>query len=479
MRPAAADPDALGPALPAAHGRRARAWLGGRRKLSALVVAALALVLIACGIWQVQVPVPSSPLAALPVAMAAPPADSNAVVEIAAPSPALNAQRLDSLQPVFAKGDELLATTASTFSSADARLLRIYGLIATSRAGEALEEAARLTRDMPNFGLAQLVYADLLKTMTRPAEGFGAVDQPLRAEAAERLRELVSEARARVVAAGQRPPPAAVPAQFVRIDRSVRHAIAVDVSKSRLYVFQNTDRGLVLKKDYYSSVGKLGFAKQVEGDLRTPLGVYFGTGRIADSRLRDPAVEDRYGAAAIALNYPNQYDQMKGRTGSGIWLHGVATSLFSRAPLATDGCVAVANPDMLELTQIVERQETPILIAERIEWVDAAVAERRREDFIRAFEAWKSARISASIDELQQFYAVDDDAGKFERRRAPSLNRPTSIDGVSFLWWQDDREVFVVSYSENWPGQRRAKQKRQYWLQNEGRWKVIFEGNLA
>ncbi|WP_418314819.1 L,D-transpeptidase family protein [Piscinibacter sakaiensis] len=476
-----ADGAIIGSGQPDPSARRvapARRRSGLRRKTTVLVVSALAVVLIACGIWQGQATdgagdAPPVALATADTSSTTAPAD----VAEAASSPVLNAKRLDRLEPVVARGDELLAATSSTYSTADARLLRIYGLIATSQAGEAIEEAARLARDMPNFGLAQLVYADLLKTTTNPAEGFGAVTQPLRAEAAERLRDLVSEARARVVAAGQRPPAAAVPAQFVRIDRNVRHAIAVDVSKSRLYVFENTDNGLVLRKDYYSSVGKLGLAKQVEGDLRTPIGVYFGTGRIADSRLRDPAVEDRYGDAAIALNYPNHYDQLKGRTGSGIWLHGVPTSMFSRPPLATDGCVAVSNPDMLELTRIVERQETPILIAEKIEWVEPAVAEQRRAGFMKTFDAWKAARMLANAEVLQQFYASDEDAGK--PKRAPSFGRPATIDGVSVVWWRDDRDIVVVTYSENSSGQSRPRQKRQYWLQNEGHWKVVFEGNLG
>ncbi len=70
-----------------------------------------------------------------------------------------------------------------------------------------------------------------------------------------------------------------------------------------------------------------------------------------------------------------------------------------------------------------------------------------------------------------------------DRRRAagPALggHGPSDIDGVSVVWWKDDREVVVVTYTETAGSQSRARQKRQYWLQNAGQWKVIFEGNLA
>ena len=378
----------------------------------------------------------------------------------------------------MARAEELLTAATTTSAPTDARLLRIYGLIATSQARQALDEAAQLAADFPNFGLAQLVYADLLNTHSSPTEGFGAVNMPLRSEATERLRELVAEARARVGGVSQRPPLGTVPAQFVRLDPSVRHAVAVDVSKSRLYLLENTPAGPVVIRDYYSSVGKLGMAKQVEGDLRTPLGVYFVTGRIADARLRDPSLDDRYGAAALALNYPNQYDQMKGRTGSGIWLHGVSTALFSRAPLATDGCVALTNPDLLEVTRYIERQETPVLIVEQIDWVAPASALQRQAGFMRTFDAWKQARSQADTAAALKFYATD-----LNRKRGNSSagmsTGAAAIDGVSVLTWKDDRDIVVVTFTESATGSARPRLKRQYWLEQSGKWQVVFEGSLG
>ena len=46
-------------------------------------------------------------------------------------------------------------------------------------------------------------------------------------------------------------------------------------------------KGLVLVADYYASVGKLGTEKVVEGDQRTPLGVYYITSRLDAKQLAD------------------------------------------------------------------------------------------------------------------------------------------------------------------------------------------------
>ncbi len=457
----------------------------GRTRRSTWLGLGLALAALAgLGAWQwsaaQRAPVDRQAAAPLSTAQAA----AASAAAVAERKPASAPERAGMARP-----EELLAVSTTTASPTDARLLRIYGLIATSQATQALDEAARLAAELPNFGLAQLVYADLLTTLTTPPDDFGAVATPLRAEASERLRELVAEARARVGAAGQRPQPGMVPAQFIRIDPSVRHAVAVDVSRSRVYVFENTANGLMLKRDYYGSVGKLGMAKRVEGDLRTPLGVYFVTGRIPDARLRAPAIKDLYGAAALALNYPNQYDQLMGRTGSGIWVHGVASALFSRAPLATDGCVALSNPDLLDMANFIERQETPILIADRIEWVAPADAAQRHERFMQAFNQWKAARRTADTQTQARFYAADgrsvaqrmtpDPASAERRRPLPLPQGAVEVEDVSVLTWKDERDVVVVTFTESAPSSGRPRLKRQYWLEHAGSWQVVYEGSLG
>ncbi len=460
----------------------------GPRRTKFLVLGLCCLVLAALVAWQGPLG-PTGSGALLSANAAQDVGDATPQVASAGPASPGNPPAAAAAGPLVRPAD-LLAVTNGT-SDTDARLLRIYGLIATSRATEALEEARRLANDLPNFGLAQLVYADLLSTLASPTDTFGAAGQANRAEGSERMREMIAEARARVAAAARRPPSGAVPAQFVRLDPTVKHAVAVDISQSRLYVFENTPNGLVLKRDYYSSVGKLGMAKQVEGDLRTPLGVYFVTGRIAESRLRAPAVKDLYGAAALALNYPNQYDQLKGRTGSGIWLHGVASALFSRAPLATDGCVALSNPDLLDLANYIERQETPILIADRIEWVAPAVAMERNATFMRAFDAWRDARTRADLEAQAKFYAADarsfaasaSAAEPSRRRSAPAIvpaPAGTEVAGISVVAWKDDRDVVVVTFTESSPNAGgRPKLKRQYWLEQAGNWQVVYEGSLG
>ena len=107
---------------------------------------------------------------------------------------------------------------------AESRLIEAYRLVGQGRRRDALAHAERLVRDYPQFQLAQLLYGDLLATQVPPGKAV-----PGRPEAgAPLLRELQQEAQLRLQALRERPPAGAIPAQFLALAPSARHAIAVD-----------------------------------------------------------------------------------------------------------------------------------------------------------------------------------------------------------------------------------------------------------
>ncbi len=107
------------------------------------------------------------------------------------------------------------------------------------------------------------------------------------------------------------------------------------------------------------STGQLGGDKQLEGDLRTPEGIYFLEGRIE----QDLDFE-LYGDLAYALNFPNPVDRMQGKTGYGIWLHGRGKELV---PMDTRGCVAINTAALAGLSDQIEYGLTPVVISQQTE----------------------------------------------------------------------------------------------------------------
>lgn len=363
---------------------------------------------------------------------------------------------------------------------AEARLIEIYRLIGTAQNREALAKADRLVEDFPNFQLAQLVHGDLLTTQTRAIKAFGDVPDTVARSAGTALAELREESQRRVRALRERPAAGTFPSHFLALSQKSKHAIAVDASRSRLYLFENTAAGLNLVADYYISVGKAGTAKTAEGDQRTPLGVYYIT-----SNLDPKSLKDFYGSGALPISYPNMLDSKRGKTGSGIWLHGTPPNQFSRPPQATDGCVVLANPDLQHIIRTVEVRTTPVVIATQLQWVAPQSTRAESKPFEDALHGWRNAKTSGNLQQVLTYYTQDFNSnGKTLSQWTPTLKteidqtqgRTIQLKDVSYLRWTDAADTMIVTFGEVADGTRVGSTKRQYWIRQSNQWKIFFEG---
>jgi murein L,D-transpeptidase YafK len=363
---------------------------------------------------------------------------------------------------------------------AEVRLIEIYKLIGKAQNREALAKADRLVEEFPSFQLAQLVHGDLLAAQTRPIKVFGDVPDAVARSSSAALAELREESQRRVRALRERPKEGTIPSQFLALSQKSKHAIAVDASRSRLYLFQNSPGGLNLVADYYISVGKAGTSKTMEGDQRTPLGVYYIT-----SNLDPKSLKDFYGSGALPISYPNILDSKRGKTGSGIWLHGTPPSQFSRAPQATDGCVVLANPDLQHIIRTVEVRTTPVVIASQLSWVVPQSTRAESKPFEDALHGWRNAKTSGNLQQVLTYYTPDFNSnGKTLTQWTPTLRteldqtqgRTIQLKDVSYLRWTDAADTMVVTFGEVADGTRVGSTKRQYWIRQENQWKIFFEG---
>lgn len=367
--------------------------------------------------------------------------------------------------------------------NAEARLIAVYEMFGRGQARPALAKARDLVRDYPNFQLAQLVYGDLLAAQVPPTNALPDTASIAKMRGNPAMSDLHEESRRRLQALRDRPPPNTVPSQFLALSTRSRYAIAVDASRSRLYLFENTDKGLKLTADYYISVGKSGTDKLAEGDARTPLGVYYIT-----SSLDPKSLKDFYGAGALPINYPNPYDVRRGRTGGGIWLHGTPPQQFARAPLASDGCVVMANPDLKQLLRKVQIGATPVVTARSLQWITPPQAEKESQSITSAINGWKEARAAGNEAQLTKFYlpefqrsskkategiaAVDDEVKYAQGKRV-------QLKDLSYLHWRDGDDTMVVTFGEVFEGDRSGRSRRQYWLRQGSEWKLFHEEILG
>lgn len=409
----------------------------------------------------------------------------DAVQDLADPAPS-------GLAPVRLT-EERLQQARPLMGLAESRLIEIYQLIGDARHREALKQAEALVRDHPNFQLAHLVHGDLLSLQVRPVRQLGDVPDTKAMAASTQLTALREESRRRLLALTERPPEGSVPTQFLTLSSQSRHAIAIDASRSRLYLFENlnlarngnvVDRSprLRLIGDFYISVGLSGIEKTIEGDKRTPLGIYYIT-----STLNPADLPDLYGVGALPINYPNPLDMQRGKTGSGIWLHGTPSDQFVRAPQASDGCVVLSNPDLQRLLNTVQIRTTPVVIAPSLQWTQPDALAASREPFEAVLESWRQARGSGNPGELKTFYSSrfmsqGRDLAQWWPRVEGELrangSRELQMKDLSVLHWRDKEDTMVVTFGEVPAGQSHGVTKRQYWVREQDRWAIFFEGTI-
>lgn len=360
------------------------------------------------------------------------------------------------------------------------RMLEVLALMARGQSKEALAKVEKLVQDHPNFQLAQLVYGDLLAARTRPLQTLGDMSPETARAGAATLADLREETKQRIGNVKERPPEGYVPSQFLKMSPQTRSAIAIDASRSRLYLFENTPKGLRLKADYYVSVGKAGVSKSQEGDQRTPLGVYF-----INSRLDRKTLTDFYGVGALTLNYPNMLDVRRGKSGSGIWLHGTPPNQFARAPQSTDGCLVLSNPDIRTLIETTTVRNTPVVVASQLMWKSPKELEDPAKTFALALESWRAAKSAGDLKKTLAFYTPDFSSyGKgldqFSRmlkaEMKASKGRAVELKDLSYFQWNDSAQTMVVSFGEVTAGKRTGTHKRQYWVRASNEWKIFFEG---
>jgi L,D-peptidoglycan transpeptidase YkuD (ErfK/YbiS/YcfS/YnhG family) len=319
--------------------------------------------------------------------------------------------------------------------------LQTYQLLNAGEHAQALQVAQSMVERFPNFQLGQLLYADLMAGL---AGGIPERESLLQhPDVRRRLSQLKAEALQRAQRQDKAFFAGKYPAPVRFLSPNVTQVVVVDAQKSRLYVLANQwdgagKRSFNVVFDAYVSIGNNGMGKWREGDGKTPAGVYF-----VQKHLTDPMLPDLYGSGALTLDYPSPIDKEQKRTGSGIWLHGSPSEQYARAPTSTDGCVVLANDDMLRLVRLGLKADTPVIIAEQLNWHDAA----------------KAPHLNARTQTWPQPEQIRKTPGDWQLVSA-------------FEWTDKQHHVAVLSHELQATG-RAPKRLHSYWVLDGKRWKEV------
>ena len=369
--------------------------------------------------------------------------------------------------------------TTYSDSGPEPQLARILAAIEQNKLDSALQQTEALLKQYPNFRLAHLIKGDLLLARGKPLATFGnAKNAP-----EEKLTDLREEAVARLKAYRDRPSDAGyVPRYLLQMQSDQKHAIVIDTQKARLYLYQNDNGRPRFVADYYISYGKLGAGKMREGDKRTPTGVYHVTSSLSTKKLGD-----FYGSGAFPINYPNEWDKRQGRNGYGIWLHGTPSDTYSCPPKASDGCVVLSNADLNALAKNLQIGLTPVIISNSIEWLSHDDWQNERTGLNKKIDEWRADWESRDVGRYLKHYSTkfrtkEQTYEQFaqQKRQVNAGKEWVKVKLSNVSMFRDPKdELVVVTFEQDYQSNNLNNQmrKRQYWIREDGTWKIVFEGS--
>ena len=373
----------------------------------------------------------------------------------------------------------VVSLQAFSVENVEPRLIAAIDKINQQNIDAALSDVKKLAEDSPTFDLAQLVYADLLMAKAGQLKKLELASPT----ASAKVNGLRQEAKVRWTRYQEKLEQGYLPDVLLELSDKQKNIIVTDLSRSRLYLFENGSSGLKLKADFYVTHGKNGKGKLVEGDAKTPLGTYFVTRSLDAKRL-----PDLYGSGAYPIDYPNAWDKRQGNTGHSIWLHGVPSDTYSRVPLDTLGCLAMTNQELDFLKPYLQAGVTPVIITSKLNWVSPEQLNKGVKEVKSQFNRWLTDWRSLDVNAYLKNYSVNfkgdkkDYAVWVEHKQRVGRQKTfvdVAVSNLSILGYGDQADMVVVSYEQDYQSNNFQSQskKRQYWKKEvDGKWRIIYEG---
>lgn len=257
-----------------------------------------------------------------------------------------------------------------------------------------------------------------------------------------------------------------------------QYILVVEKNSQTLFVYSNYKAQPV--EQFRITTGKSIGPKRVEGDKKTPEGIYFFRQVLTGSAL--PKTDD-YGDKAFTLNYPNPIDNLQGRNGSGIWLHGAHDKNKTASPNNTRGCVVLDNVDLSRISRYILLNQTPICIYETIRYDTPENIQARRERFLAGLQrwqqSWENKDMERYVDSFAASYFLKGMSREQFRRHKENLNRAyryirVRIGGLRLYAYGD---VFVTHFNQLYVSDKNSMHSRkfQYWQEQSARMRILWE----
>ncbi len=261
--------------------------------------------------------------------------------------------------------------------------------------------------------------------------------------------------------------------------------VLVDKTKYELHLANHLSDGTIqIFKTYPVTIGKNSGDKMIEGDLKSPEGIYRFT-----QKFTPPQIKQKFGAMAFYMNYPNFIDKQQKKTGFDIMLHSTDDLKRLEKPQDSDGCFVVNDERIKEIDPYIKPLETYILVYDQLkpEYLSAAGKADVKEAFDKWLTAWTSKDIDTYIDSYSDSFRSKGMNKEQYKAYKDSLNKryheiKVAVSNVKIYKHPKYSIVtYTQDYSSTFQNGREAfsanSRKMLYLVPENGSLKIAYEGN--
>lgn len=208
---------------------------------------------------------------------------------------------------------------------------------------------------------------------------------------------------------------------------SYNSVLTCNKEQSTLSVYKKDEKRYKLEKQYDAYTGKNRGNKVQEGDLRTPIGIYDITQKLSN-------VDAFYGPLALVTSYPNEYDKYNGKTGHGIWIHGLP--IDQKRDEYTQGCIAIQNDSIECLDKNLDITKTILIITPQE--VQKNISKNKLATILAQLYAWRYAWLYNDLSTYLNFYSK-----KF--RRFDGMNYNTFVTYKTRIFKKNEKKKIIFT----------------------------------
>ena len=257
--------------------------------------------------------------------------------------------------------------------------------------------------------------------------------------------------------------------------------VVVDKKTNQIHLTNYDDGRLEIVKSYRATMGQKEGDKLMEGDLKTPEGIYEFLFRSAY-----PALKKKFGPLAIYVGYPNAMDKNGSKTGFDILVHGTDDPARLERKFDSLGCVVTDNENVKTISDNIELKDTKIIITRDFGALkDTPRLARAKEFFANWLKAWSEKDLTGYVESYADEYKAEGMNRLAFAKYKNELNKKydtikvTASDVKYYFHEKYDLITFTQHYSSTFAGGKPAfngvSKKNLYLQERNGNYRIVME----